>query len=113
MIAWQETVANRLRALHLDSIRRQVLVLGVAAAVVPALVILVVASRQGGGSRSDRVARELRGVSAEAAWDVGQWLDERLYDLRVAASAYTVSENLTRVQGRAGPAALIDRKSVV
>ena len=107
MIAWQETVANRLRALHLDSIRRQVLVLGVAAAVVPALVILVVASRQGGGSRSDRVARELRGVSAEAAWEVGQWLDERLYDLHVAASSYTVSENLTRVQGRAGPAALI------
>lgn len=107
MIAWQETVARRLRALHLDTIRRQVLVLGVAAAVVPALVILVVASRQGGGSRSDRVARELRGVSAEAAWEVRQWLDERLYDLRVAASSYTVSENLTRVQGRAGPAALI------
>ena len=107
MIAWQETVARRLRALHLDTIRRQVLVLGVAAAVVPALVILAVASRQGGGSRSDRVARELRGVSAEAAWEVGQWLDERLYDLRVAASSYTVSENLTRVQGRAGPAALI------
>ncbi|HYL54803.1 MAG TPA: diguanylate cyclase [Gemmatimonadales bacterium] len=107
MIAWQETVARRLRALHLDSIRRQVLVLGVAAAVVPALVILVVASRQGGGSRSDRVARDLRGVSAEAACEVGQWLDERLYDLRVAASSYTVSENLTRVQGRAGPAALI------
>jgi diguanylate cyclase (GGDEF)-like protein len=107
VIAWQETVASRLRALHLDSIKRQVLVLGVAAAVVPALVILVVASRQGGGSRSDRVAGELRGVSAEAAWDVGQWLDERLYDLRVAASAYTVSENLTRVQGRAGPAALV------
>jgi len=107
VIAWQETVASRLRALHLDSIRRQVLVLGVAAAVVPALVILVVASRQGGGSRSDRVARELRGVSAEAAWEVGQWLDERLYDLHVAASSYTVSENLTRVQGRAGPAALI------
>ncbi|HXI64241.1 MAG TPA: diguanylate cyclase [Gemmatimonadales bacterium] len=107
MIAWQETVASRLRALHLDSISRQVLVLGVAAAVVPALVILVVASRQGGGSRSDRVARELRGVSAEAAWEVGQWLDERLYNLHVAASSYTVSENLTRVQGRAGPAALI------
>jgi len=107
VIAWQETVARRLRALHLDTIRRQVLVLGVAAAVVPALVILAVASRQGGGSRSDRVARELRGVSAEAAWEVGQWLDERLYDLRVAASSYTVSENLTRVQGRAGPAALI------
>ena len=106
MTSWQETVASRLRALHLDTIRRQVLVLAVAAAVVPALTILVLASRQHHGSPGDRVARELRGVSAEAAWEVGQWLDERLYDLRVAASSYTVSENLTRVQGRAGVAAL-------
>ncbi|HEV2749618.1 MAG TPA: diguanylate cyclase [Gemmatimonadales bacterium] len=106
MTPWQETVARRLRAMHLDSIRRQVLVLGVAAAVVPALTILVLASRQNHGSPGDRVARELRGVSAEAAWDVGQWLDERLHDLRVGASSYTVSENLSRVQGRAGAAAL-------
>jgi len=90
----------------MDSIRRQVLVLAVAAAVVPALTILVVSSRQSRGSRGDQVARELRGLSSEAAWDIGQWLDGRLYDLRVAASSYTVSENLTRVQGRAGAAAL-------
>lgn len=107
MTSWQETVASRLRALHLDTIRRQVLVLVVAAAVVPALTILVLASRQRHGSPGDRVARELRGVSAEAAWEVGQWLEERLYDLRVAASSYAVSENLSRVQGRAGAAALV------
>ncbi len=106
MTPWQEAVAHRLRALHLDSIRRQVLVLAVAAAVAPAFTILVVSSRQSRGSRGDQVARELRGLSAEAAWDIGQWLDGRLYDLRVAASSYTVSENLTRVQGRAGAAAL-------
>ena len=106
MAHWQETVALRLRALHMDSIRKQVLVLAVVAAVVPALTILVVSSRQSRGSRGDQVARELRGLSAETAWDIGQWLDGRLYDLRVAASSYTVSENLTRVQGRAGAAAL-------
>lgn len=106
MTSWQEAAALRLRALHMDSIRRQVLVLAVAAAVVPALTILVVSSRQSRGSRGDQVTRELRGVSAEAAWDIEQWLDGRLYDLRVAASSYTVSENLTRVQGRAAAAAL-------
>ncbi len=113
MTSWQETVASRLRALHLDTIRRQVLVLAVAAAVVPALTILVLASRQRHGSPGDRVARELRGVSAEAAWDVGQWLEERLYDLRVAASSFTVSENLSRVQGRAGAAALVRLRDYV
>jgi len=103
---WQEAVARRLRALHLDSLRRQVLVLAVAAAVLPALAILIVSSRQSHGSRGDQVARELRGLSAEAAWDIGQWREEHLHDLQVAASSYTVSENLTRVQGRAAAAAL-------
>ena len=106
MTPWRETLARRLRALHLDSIRRQVLCLAVVAAVAPALAILIVSARQSRGSRGDEVARELRGLSAEAAWDVGQWLEGRQYDLRVAASSYTVSENLTRMQGRAATAAL-------
>lgn len=103
---WQEAVVRRLRALHLDSLRRQVLALAVAAAVLPALAILIVSSRQSHGSRGDQVARELRGLSAEAVWDIGQWREEHLHDLQVAASSYTVSENLTRVQGRAAAAAL-------
>jgi len=52
-------------------------------------------------SIGDQVAPELRGASADAAWDIDQWLSDRLRDLRVAATAYAVAENLARTQGSA------------
>jgi diguanylate cyclase (GGDEF)-like protein len=101
---WQETIARRLRELHLDSIRNQILVFAVAATLVPALAVTVVSHRQNRRSLGDQIAHELRGGSAEAASAIDQWLGERLYDLRVAATAYAVAENLARVQGSAGEA---------
>ena len=103
---WIEIVARSLRALHLDSIRKQILVLAAAATLVPALVLIVMLSRRNQGSSGGPITPELRGVSAEAAWLINQWLDERLYDLRVAATSYAVSDNLVRVQGGGGSQAL-------
>ena len=106
MSNWNELVARPLRGLHLDNIRRQILVLAVSATLLPALVTIVVLSRQNRGSRGDQGAPELRGVSAEAAWGIDQWLAERLYDLRAATTSYAVSDNLARIPGSAGGQAL-------
>ncbi len=102
MTTWQDTIARRLRALHLDTIRNQMLVFAVVATLVPALAVTVVSHRQNRPpSIGDQVAPELRGASADAAWDIDQWLSDRLRDLRVAATAYAVAENLARTQGSA------------
>jgi len=99
---WQDTIARRLRAVHLDTIRNQMLVFAVVATLVPALAVTVVSHRQNRPpSIGDQVAAELRGASADAAWDIDQWLSDRLRDLRVAATAYAVAENLARTQGSA------------
>jgi len=99
---WQDALARRLRALHLDTIRNQVLVFAVVATLVPALAVTVVSHRQNRPpSIGDQVAPELRGASADAAWDIDQWLSDRLRDLRVAATAYAVAENLARTQASA------------
>jgi diguanylate cyclase (GGDEF)-like protein len=57
---------------------------------------------------SDRVANELGGVSSEAAREMGAWVDQRVYDLRVRAAPYVVSDNLARATagGHNGPQAL-------
>ncbi len=104
MSVWEETVAHRLRALHLDSIRSQILVFAVLATLVPTLTTTIVAYRQSRRSQSDRATLELRRAGAEAAWELDQWLAERLHDLRVAASAFAVSENLTRIEGNGAQA---------
>jgi len=101
---WQETIARRLREFHLDSIRNQMLVFAVVATLVPALVLTVVSSRQSLRSIGDQIAQELRGASAEAAWEIDQWLSDRLRDLRVAATAYAVAENLARIERGGGEA---------
>ena len=98
MIAWQETIARRLREFHLDSIRNQMLVFAVVATILPALALTVASSRQDRRSIGDEIAQELRGTSAEAAWEIDQWLSDRLRELRVAATAYAVAENLVRAQ---------------
>src|SRR3989442_1049206 len=99
---WQETIARRLREFHLDSIRNQMLVFAVVATLVPTLVVTVVSSRRSRRSIGDQIAQELRATSTQAAWEIDQWLGDRLRDLRVAATAYAVPEDLARIHGSGG-----------
>jgi len=98
---WAETIARRLRALHLDTIRNQMLVFAVVATLGPALAVTVASHRQNRPGIGDQVGLELHGTSADAAWEIDQWLGDRLRDLRVAATAYAVAENLVRSQSNA------------
>src|SRR2546430_2407410 len=98
---WAETIARRLRALHLDTIRNQMLVFAVVATLGPALAVTVASHRQNRPGIGDQVGLELHGTSADAAWEIDQWLSDRLRDLRVAATAYAVAENLVRSQSNA------------
>ena len=82
------------------------LVFAVVATLVPTLVVTVVSSRQSRRSIGDQIAQELHGTSTQAAWEIDQWLSDRLRDLRVAATAYAVPENLARIQGSGGGEAL-------
>src|SRR5439155_550630 len=49
---------------------------------------------------TEQIAGELRSASSEAARELDLWLNERLDDLRAAASSYVTSENLAKIQGR-------------
>ena len=82
------------------------LVFAVVATLVPTLVVTVVSSRQSRRSIGDQIGQELHGTSTQAAWEIDQWLSDRLRDLRVAATAYAVPENLARIQGSGGGEAL-------
>src|SRR3989442_13820055 len=77
------------------------LVFAVAATLVPALALTVVSSRKSQGSIGDQIAQEQRGTSTEAAWEIDQWLGDRLRDLREAATAYAVAEDLVPAHANA------------
>jgi diguanylate cyclase (GGDEF)-like protein len=95
-----EKTTRSLRTLRLDTMRGKFVAFAVLATLFTTLVMT--AMLYGGNRRSlgDRVGQELRGTSSDAAREMGVWLDQRLYDLRLRASPYVVSDNLARVTGR-------------
>ena len=97
---WEESIARPLRALHLGSIRNQILVFAVLATLIPTLATTLGSYGQARRSLTDKIAQDLRSASSEAARGTDLWLDARLHDLREAARSYVVSENLARSQGR-------------
>jgi diguanylate cyclase (GGDEF)-like protein len=103
---WEDTIARRLRALHLGSVRNQIFAFAVLATLIPTLVTSVVSYHHDRESLTETITAELRGASSEAAREMGSWLDERLDALRAAASSYVVTENLNRIEGRDGEKAL-------
>src|SRR3989442_627497 len=97
---WEAIVTRQLRALHLGSIRSNILVFAVLATLTPTLVTSLVSYRQNRQLLTEQIAGELRSASSEAARELDLWLNERLDDLRAAASSYVTSENLAKIQGR-------------
>jgi diguanylate cyclase (GGDEF)-like protein len=103
---WQETIARRLRALQLGSMRSQILVFALLATLIPTLATTLVFSGRNQQSASDAAAQELLGASSEAAREIDLWLNQRLDGLRGAASSYVVAENLAKLRGREAGQAL-------
>lgn len=116
MISWEETASKYLRALRLDSIRSKILVFAVAATLIPSLSTAWLLYTQSKRSVAEKIRDNLQSVSSQTARELDLWVKERLYDLRVFASSYEVSENLERVsrargasaQGGPAPARLAD-----
>src|SRR5207302_1027760 len=57
-------------------------------------------------SLTEKITGELQSVSAQTAREMDLWVKERLYELRVFASSYEVSENLDRITRGGGAGAL-------
>lgn len=102
MIAWEQRVSRLLDRLGLDSVKSRIMAFTVVATLIPALTTGWLSYVENKRSLDEKIAEELRGVSSQAAREVDLWLKERLYDLRVFASSYEVSENLEAVARRRG-----------
>jgi len=95
------TVSGLLRVLRLDSIRSKMLVFALLATLIPSVTTSWISYLQNERSLTAKITGELQSVSAQTARETDLWVKERLYELRVFASSYEVSENLDRIP-RAG-----------
>ena len=107
MGSWEQTASTLLRALRLDTIRTKILVFALLATLIPSLSTAWISYIQNKRSLTEKIAGELQSVSEQTAREMDLWVKERVYDLRVFASSYEVTENLERLP-RAGDAPAAD-----
>jgi len=88
------------RFFRLDTVRSKILAFALAVTVIPTGLTAWISYTQNRKALEEKISQELLSASAQTAREMDVWLKERLYDLRVFASSYEVSENLAR--GAAG-----------
>jgi diguanylate cyclase (GGDEF)-like protein len=82
--------------LRLDTVRSKILVFALLVTLVPSGLTAWISYDQNRRALEGKVSQELLSSSGQAAREMDVWLKERLYDLKVFASSYEVSENLAR-----------------
>lgn len=90
----QGQIQKWLSYIRLDSVRSQILAFAVLAALVPALIISIVAYAQSRRALTEKIEQELVTTGSQAAREADVWLKERLYELRVFSNSSIVSEGV-------------------
>ena len=84
--------------LRLDTLRSKILVFALTVTLIPSGLTAWVSYTQNRRALEAKIAQELLSSSGQASREMDVWLKERLYDLRVFASSYEVSEKLSRAR---------------
>jgi len=90
----RQQIQKWLSQFRLDSVRGQILAFAILAALIPALIISVIAYAQSRRALTEKITQELVTTGSQAAREADVWLRERLYDLRVFANSSVVSETV-------------------
>lgn len=91
----QRRVPNVFR---MDSIKSQIVVFALLAALIPSIAMAWVSYVQSRGALTDKITEELRSISTQTAREMEIWLKEALYEMRVFASSYVVTESVERLR---------------
>jgi diguanylate cyclase (GGDEF)-like protein len=92
-------ISNR-RILRLDTVRSKFLVFAILVTLIPTGLTAWISYSQNRKALEEKISQELLSASSQSAREMDVWLKERLYDLRVFASSYEVTENLVRGTAR-------------
>lgn len=96
-LPWEYTVANLLDRIRLDSIKKKILVFALLATLIPSLSIGWLFYRYADRFETEKVAQDLRSVTAQNVRQLDLWRKERAYEVRVFSSSYEVSENVEKI----------------
>jgi diguanylate cyclase (GGDEF)-like protein len=101
----RQTIQKALSQVRPESIRGQILAFAILAALIPSLIISIIAYAQSRSALTEKITQELVTTGSQAAREADVWLKERLYELRVFANSSVVSETVAR---RGQPGRLVE-----
>ncbi len=87
------------RVLRLESIKSRILALALAATLIPALTTALLSYRQNRRALVEKFAERLNTSGTNTSRELDLWIKEKVYDVRVFASSYEVSENVGLAAG--------------
>ncbi len=96
MTRWESRFGLGLRAVGLQSVRTNILALALLATLIPAVATGLISYRQNRRAIRAKLTEQLTALSNQAAREMDLWLKEGLYNLRVFAASYEVTENVER-----------------
>jgi diguanylate cyclase (GGDEF)-like protein len=93
---WEIQLSKSFGFLHLRSLRDRIVAFAVFAALVPSVATAILAYTQNRRALDTRLTEELRTSGTQGAREVSLWYQQRVFDLKVFASSYEITENVTR-----------------
>jgi diguanylate cyclase (GGDEF)-like protein len=94
---WEQIISEALHLLRLDQINRKILVFALLATLIPSLSMGTLFYAYAKQFLTAKATQELNDVTTQNVRELDIWLKERIYEARVFASSYEVSENLDTV----------------
>jgi len=93
----QNTHAAYRKPPWLHSIKIRIMAFALAATIIPAITLGSLSYLQNTRFLNEKISQELRDSAAQVAREIDLLVKEKLYDVRVFASSYIVSENLVKI----------------
>jgi len=97
LVSSSKTGQTLVKAGHLRSIKSKIIVFALLATFIPSLTMGWLSYVKNRRILSEKITQELHSLTSHTARELELWLKERLYEERVFASSYVVSENLEKI----------------
>jgi diguanylate cyclase (GGDEF)-like protein len=85
-----------------QSIKTKILIFALLATVIPSLILGVLSYLQNSKMLKAKITNTMLSATVQAGGKLDLWLKERMYDLRVFASSYVITENAARLRAEMG-----------
>ena len=86
------------KTFRLESIKSRIVGLALLATLIPSLGMAWISYVQNRAALTGKITEELQSVSTQTARELDLWFKERLFDVRVFASSFQVTENIERAR---------------